>query len=69
MACCWAAFTACSGWGYACLRHHAHRQYRAGDFIVAAAFVGLSLSQSVPGVQPLLWIVPIGLLFLALGYS
>ena len=40
-----------------------------GDFIVAAAFVGLSLSQSVPGVQPLLWIVPIGLMFLALGYG
>jgi branched-chain amino acid transport system permease protein len=40
-----------------------------GDFIVAAAFVGLSLSNAAAAVQPLLLILPIGLLFLALGYG
>jgi branched-chain amino acid transport system permease protein len=40
-----------------------------GDFIVAAAFVGLSLSNATQGVQPLLWILPIGILFLVLGYA
>ena len=40
-----------------------------GEFIVLAAFVGVSLAGIVPWLHPLVLLVPIVLVFFALGYG
>lgn len=40
-----------------------------GEFIVLAAFLGLGLSNALPGVDPLILIIPVAIVFFFVGYG